>query len=150
MATKLDIYLAKRDAMAALVKENKLQVSDLAVFQELIYRIGVLQTFLTFTRTAPTTKDPQALAFHFQLVFEFARQLSNERKFGPKTDENGTKTRETARISFEKVIMEGTKSFSSFKAASDDHYQKTVSQYISNILTVWIQYRNTYINIKED
>ena len=70
-----------------------------------------------------------------------------ERKFGPRTDAEGLKKRETASMSFEKVVQDGRKRFSSFKPTSQDQYKSTIGNYILTLLPVWMQYRNTYINV---
>lgn len=88
----------------------------------------------------------QAMGFHFQLVDAYVRFTLNERKFGPKTDAEGQKKRETALQSFTQVAQDGRKRFSSFSASTQEQYKTCINNYIKTILPVWMQYRNTYIN----
>ena len=115
--------------------------------QELNYRICVLETFQSFCKSAPITLDTKVMGYHFQMVDAYVRFTLNERRFGLKADAEGQKRRETALSSFEHVVQDGRKRFSSFKAGTQEQYKTSISQYIHTILPVWMQYRNTYINL---
>lgn len=116
------------------------------IMQELNYRICVLETFESLCKSAPVTMDTKAMGFHFQLVDAYVRFTLNERKFGPKTDAEGQKKRETALQSFTQVAQDGRKRFSSFSTSTQEQYKTCINNYIKTILPVWMQYRNTYIN----
>ena len=115
--------------------------------QEVNYRICVLETFESLSKSAPITTDPKVMGYHYQLVDGYVKFVLTERKFGPRTDAEGMKKRETAAMSFEKVVQDGRKRFSSFKPTSQDQYKSTIGNYILTLLPVWMQYRNTYINV---
>ena len=87
------------------------------------------------------------MGLHFQVVDAYVRFTLNERKLGPKTDAEGQKKRETAYLSFEQVAADGRKRFSSFSASTKDQYKNSINNYIRTILPMWVQYRNTYINL---
>lgn len=147
MATILDQYREKQNNIRAQIAANSLPPEELLIMQELNYRICVLETFQSFCKSAPVTTDTRVMGYHFQLVDAYVRFMLNERKFGPKADAEGQKKRETAYISFDRVVQDGRKRFSSFKAGNQEQYKSTISTYINTILPVWMQYRNTYINI---
>ena len=87
------------------------------------------------------------MGYHFQLVDAYIRFILNERRFGSKADADGQKKRETALTSFEQVVQDGKKRFTSFTATTKEQYKKAISTYINTILPVWMQYRDAYINI---
>lgn len=147
MATILDQYLEKRNTIRSQIAENSLPPEDLLMMQELNYRICVLETFQSFCKAAPITLDTKVMGYHFQMVDAYVRFTLTERRFGPKTDVDGQKRRETALSSFEHVVQDGRKRFSSFKPGTQEQYKTSISQYIHTILPVWMQYRNTYINL---
>lgn len=147
MATILEQYREKQNNIRAQIAANSLPPEELLIMQELNYRICVLETFQSFCKSAPVTTDTRVMGYHFQLVDAYVRFVLNERKFGPKADAEGQKKRETAYISFDRVVQDGRKRFSSFKAGNQKQYKNTISTYINTILPVWMQYRNTYINI---
>lgn len=91
---------------------------------ELNYRICVLETFQTFCKSAPVTMDTKAMGYHFQMVNAYVKFVLNERRFGPKTDADGQKKRETALASFERVVQDGKKRFTSFSAGTNEQYKK--------------------------
>ncbi len=147
MATILDQYRKKQNQIRSKIAENSLLPEELLVMQELNYRICVLETFQSFCKSAPVTTDVKVMGYHFQLVDAYVRFVLNERRFGPKTDADGQKKRETALVSFEWVVQDGKKRFTSFSVGTNEQYKRCISQYVNTILPVWMQYRNTYINL---
>lgn len=147
MATILDQYREKQNVIRSQIAENSLPLEELLRMQELNYRICVLETFQAFCKSAPVTLDTKVMGYHFQMVDAYVRYVISERRFGPKTDADGQKKRETALVSFERVVQDGKKRFSSFTAGTQEQYKTTISSYINTILPVWMQYRNTYINL---
>lgn len=147
MATVLDQYRERQKQIRSKIAEDSLLPEDLLVMQELNYRICVLETFQSFCKSAPVTTEVKVISYHFQLVDAYVRFVLNERRFGPKTDADGQKKRETALVSFERVVQDGKKRFTSFSATTNEQYKNCISQYVNTILPVWMQYRNTYINL---
>lgn len=147
MATLLDQYREKQNRFRSQIAENSLPLEDLLVMQELNYRICVLETFQSFCKSAPITMDTKVMGYHFQMVDAYVRFILNERKFGLKADAEGQKRRETAKESLERVVQDGRKRFTSFSAGTQEQYKKSISSFSNAILPVWMQYRNTYVNI---
>ncbi len=147
MATILDQYRERQNEIRSKAAENSLMLEELLTMQELNYRVCVLETFQTFCKSAPITMDTKAMGYHFQMVNAYVNFVLNERRFGPKADADGQKKRETALASFERVVQDGKKRFTSFSAGTNEQYKKSISQYVNTILPVWMQYRNTYINL---
>lgn len=147
MATILEQYRDQQNTIRAQLCAGSLSPGDLLVMQELNYRICILETFEGFCKAAPITLDTRAMGLHFQVVEAYVRFTLTERKFGPRTDAEGQKRRETAYHSFEQVAVDGRKRFSSFNATTQDQYKTCINNYIKTILPMWLQYRNTYINL---
>ena len=55
--------------------------------------------------------------------------------------------RETACASLEKVIKDGLNRFNQFEPKKPEEYKAKIMDLINPILTVWVQFRNTYIKI---
>ena len=146
MATILEQYRKRQAEMREQIAENSLPLDQILVMQELNYRICVLETFEGLCRSAPITLDTRSMGFHFQLVDAYVRFTLNERRFGPKTDAEGQKKRETALQSFTQVVQDGRKRFSSFNAATQEQYKACINNYIKTILPLWMQYRKTFIS----
>ena len=126
MATILDNYRNLQNNYRSQIAANSLPLEDNLKMQEV---------------------NPKVMGYHYQLVDGYVKFVLTERKFGPKTDAEGMKKRETAAASFEKVVQDGRKRFSSFKPTSQDQYKSTIGNYILTLLPVWMQYRNTYITV---
>ena len=77
----------------------------------------------------------------------YIKMLSGERQVGSKTDEDGKKKRAAAKETIDRVMNDGVRRFGSFNPTTDELYKKTISEFINEYISVWIQYRNTYINI---
>ena len=147
MATVLEQYLEQQNIIRSQIAENSLPLDELIKMQEINYRICVIETFQSFCKSAPITTDINVLGYHFQMVDAYIRFILKERRFGPKTDADGAKKRETALISFEQVVQDGKKRFTSFTVTTSEQYKKIIRSYINTILPVWVQCRETYINI---
>lgn len=147
MATILERYQEKQKVIRSQIAENSLPLQELLDMQELNYRICVLETFQSFCKSAPITMDTKVMGYHFQMVDAYVHFILTERRFGPKTDTEGQKKRETAQTSFEQVVKDARKRFESFSAGTQEQYQRSISHYVNTVLPVWVQYRNTYINV---
>ena len=104
---------------------------------------------MAFSKSAPMGMKGDALSYHYQLVDAYVKSVLSERQFGAKTDADGKKRREAAHQSLEKVVESGRKQFSSFSPSKPEQYSQAVSKYINALLPVWMQYRDTYINLQE-
>ncbi len=147
MATMLEQYRHCQGVFKEQLAVGCLPPEDILLMQELSYRICVLESFEVLCKSAPVTMDTGAMGYHYQLASAYISLILNERKFGHKVDEAGAKKREAAHQVLEQVVLDGRKRFSSFKATSQDQYKNNINNYILTVLPVWIQYRNTYINL---
>ena len=145
--TLLEQYNAKLGEMNDKIRAGQLPPEEMLVYQELVYRIAVLNTCTAFCAGAPVTMETAKLCCHYQVVAMYIKMLSCERQVGSKTDEDGKKKRGAAKETIDRVMNDGVRRFGSFNPKTDDLYKKTVSEFINAYISVWIQYRNTYINI---
>ena len=89
------------------------------------------------------------LAGHYQLLDAYIQCLTKERRLGQPADQNLKAKRQTAAATFTKVVQDCRKRFSSFTPVDQNQYRKDVSSLINTVLPVWLQLRNTYINISK-
>lgn len=146
--SKLNDYMELRDNFRKKIEEGNFEPKEMLVFQELNYRIEVLETFQCFCKTAPVTADAGIIGYHHQLVLAFVKKIVTERQLGERSDQEGTKRRETAQNSLQSVVDDCSKRFSAFRAESEGQYQKALGAFINTILPVWLQYRTSYVDIK--
>lgn len=147
MATWLSEYKKLKDDMEKQLSAGKASLEHLLLYQELLYRIEVLEACQTLCKTAPITTDLQAMSGHYKLVDAYICCMAKERRFGQPADDNLKAKRKTAAEALEKTVADCRKRFSSFAPAAPEHYGKSISALISTVLPVWLQLRNTYINI---
>ena len=147
MATVLEKYCKQRENMNAEIAQGNFTVEKLLVYQELLYRINVLETCMNFCKTAPVTPDLRALTDHYQLLDAFIQCMLLERRLGPAGDESVKKQRETGFANLENVVATFRKQFASFMATAPDSYRNTISSMVTTILPAWLAYRNTYVNV---
>lgn len=143
----IDVYKNKQIEFQKKIETKDMKLDMLPVLQELNYRIFVFETIQAFCRTSPITLDKKALLYHFQLISGSLRSLLGERKFGPQPSEELKLKRETSASSLEKVIFDGLDRFKAFAPNEPIDYKNNVSKLVNSVLNVWIQYRNTYVNI---
>lgn len=147
MATLLDNYVQRLDNFNSMIAKNELPLDWMLILQEVKYRICVFETMRNFCQTAPVTMEAKFMGYHYQMVDAYIHFIETERKFGPKVDENGQKKRETASNSLARVITDQKKRFSNYHPANQDQYKRDITNMINTVLSVWVQYRDTYINV---
>ena len=147
MATVLEKCYVKRDKMATEIAQGTLPVEQLLAFQEVLYRINVLETCMNFCKTAPVTPDLHALTLHYQMLDAFIQCLLMERRLGPAGDDSVKKKRETGYGNLENVVATFRKQFVSFVPTAPDAYRNAIHSMVSTILPAWVAYRNTYVNL---
>ena len=119
--------------------------------QELLYRIGVLETCQLFVKSAPRSADTKELYWHYKMVDAYFQSLAHERRYGIEVDENTKKQRETVHDNLLQVILDYQKRFNSFAPGTDTScYRKTITNVTQTVLPAWIQYRQTYIEIMKE
>ena len=151
MATSLEnYYKLKYDFDSGL--QTKMPGADQVwLHLELLYRIEVLEACLVFCKTAPRSAESKDLVWHYQSVDAYFEILTLERRNGAGADEHIAKQRETARDSLLRVIQDYRKRFASFTSMGDaELYHKTITNVIQTVVPVWMQYRQTYIEIKKE
>lgn len=143
----LDIYLEKQEEFKSQIKANSLPPDSLIVVQELNYRIDVLETCKALFKAAPVATDLKVLGYHYQLSEVIIRGLLTEHQIGAKVDETGKQKRETAHSALDRVIQDGRKRFNGYRVSTQEQYAKDFGAFINAVLSLWIQYRNTYVKI---
>lgn len=145
MATLLEEYNRKKVSVFDQILHGSFPVDQLLQYQELLYRIDVLESSLAFCRTAPTSDDHRIIGYHYRILDGFLTCIIQERQLGPVADEKLKKQRETAQSNLQTVISTFRKRFQSFAPTHQDAYRNEVQKMINTILPAWISYRNTYV-----
>lgn len=146
--TIMQLYTELYEEYQRQVEETEFPLKKLLEYQELKYRIFVIDTFRSFERIIPLTDDKKEIQRHYYVVSKFIRSLLTEHKYGTKTDEAGMKVRETAERALLKVVSDGERRFKSL-AIQFQQYYKSIYDYFQTVLIVWTQYRESYIKIEE-
>ena len=113
MATTLDMYYQNKQQLNAIIAEHKLTMDQLFGYQELLYRISILESCMNFVKTAPVTADVSAMSYHYKIVDALFTCLLQERQFGIPADEKLKKQRATALGNLQTVITSFRKQFQS-------------------------------------
>jgi len=135
-------------AFADLTKlDSPMSIDAAWVYQELLYRMDILQVCQMFATTAPVGNDLQTMFTHYQMVDIYFENLSNERRNGLVVSDTEQARRHTAHQSLCQVVADYRRRFGSFQPKDPEQYKKEIGKVISTFLPVWIQMRNTYVNI---
>lgn len=145
MATTLEQYYQTKQQLNAKMAEGKFTNDQLLGYQELMYRISVLESCMMFLKTAPVSTDTSVLGFHYKVVDALFTCMLQERQFGLPADEKVKKQRATALENLHMVINSFHRPFQSFAPNTPEVYRETISKMITTVLPVWLQYRYTYI-----
>ena len=150
MASYLEECANRKISLAPLVKAGKMTFQDTMVYQELLYRIQVLETCQLLCKTAPVTTDTRELVCHYQLVDAVLFCAGKEHAFGAPVQEKGKAQRKAAGENLAKIVADCRKRFSSFQAKSPEQYRQSISAMVGTVLVAWVQLRNTYVPIGEE
>ncbi|MBQ7768082.1 MAG: hypothetical protein IJ403_04290 [Oscillospiraceae bacterium] len=145
MATTLEQYNQMKQQLTAKIADGTMTVDQLLGYQELLYRISVLESCMNFVKTAPVTNDMKVMSYHYQVVEALFTCLLQERQFGIPADDVVRKQRATALENLQTVVNSFRKQFQSFKPAAPEAYRAAVTKMVNTILPAWLQYRFTYI-----
>lgn len=151
MATILETYWNIKVNMDSEMKSAKPGSSQVWLYQELLYRIEVLQVCQLFQRSAPESADPKVLAPHYQMLNAYIENLTLERRCGANSGEEAQKIRDTAHGNLRRVVEDYRKRLGSFAPGNDaGRYYKEITSVIQTVLPAWIQYRQAYIDIRKE
>lgn len=151
MATLLENYYIYKNNFDVGTKAAVPGPEQVLQQQELLYRIDVLETCFLFAKTAPRSVDAKDLLWHYQMMDAYFQNLTAERRCVCSADGDTQKQRQTAHGNLLLVVQDYRKHFGSFTPGADpDCYRKTISSVVQAILPVWIQYRQTYIDITRE
>ena len=145
MATTLEQYNLMKQQLSAKITDGTMTGDQLLGYQELLYRISVLESCMNFVKTAPVTNDMKVMSFHYQVVEALFTCLIQERQFGVPANDTLKKQRDTALSNLQTVVNSFRKQFQSFKPATPEAYRAAVTKMVNTILPAWLQYRFTYI-----
>lgn len=145
MATTLEQYYQTKQQLNAKMANGSFTIDQLLGYQELMYRISILESCMTFVKTAPVTADLKAMCFHYQVVDALFTCMLQERQFGIPADEKLKKQRATALSNLTTVLTSFRKQFQNFAPATPEAYKENITKMINAVLPAWLQYRYTYI-----
>ena len=149
MATVLENYYGFRQQLLQRMSQQQITAGDLWLYGEVLYRIGVLETCQMYLRSAPITNEMSFLVGHYQMLDAYVQCLARERRYGPNRGSDTQKEREAAQNNLERVIQDYRKRFSGFHPASPEAYRKEIGRVVTTFLPAWLQYRNTFVFVKQ-
>jgi len=117
-------------------------------FQELLYRIEVLEVFKKLAAAAPVSDDINVLVQHYKVVNAYVENIKQERDFPAAPNADMQKQRETALASLCSVIEDYRKRYASYIPQGAEQYQKDIGRTVGTVLPAWLQYRNTINEIR--
>lgn len=143
--TVLDQYLKQRFA----IEDANLQPTsgELFMYQELLYRIYILESLKFLTNSAPLSVKVRELARHYGAIDALLSHLLSERRYRASPDADIQKARETAQLSLSSVVSAFRKGFSAYAPKDEAQYKRDISAAVNTILPAWIQYRDTMLPI---
>lgn len=150
MATVLENYYSIRAQVDKRIVQGGAPADAVWWYGEVVYRIGVLETFQMFCRTAPTTMESKVLQGHYQMLDAYVQSIALERRYGPNRGPDTQKEREAAQTNLGRVIQDYRKRFSSFAPAAPESYGFEVSRVVNTLLPAWLQFRNTFVPLKKE
>lgn len=145
----LDVYQRRQKELEHSIKQAGATVSGMWMFQELLYRIDVLQALQMFSAVAPVGNNLKAMLTHYQMLDGYINTLVYDRQYGIQPNKDLVMHREAAHMNLCRVIEDYRKRFSSFTPGEPGQYKREIEKSIITVLPAWIQYREVYVSIKQ-
>ena len=145
--TALEFY---REILAELEKQalsRSLNPEEHWLYQELAYRSGVLCAFRFLAATAPKTTVLEEVIPHYQAMDALVSHLLQERRFADAADPKEQAARETSYRSLSMLQRDYRRRFSSYHITGEEQYHKDATKTIDSLVHLWVQYRNTMMQI---
>lgn len=127
--------------------DGTLAVNYLLDYQEVAYRVCVLETLKTFSESVPDAEDEKVINYYGKALAAFLKGLADDHKFAPKANQETLKKRETAAKALCSVCDDVGKKIVAYKPSDRKEYQKDIAKMIKPVTIVWAQYRNTLVAI---
>jgi len=146
--TLYEKYIAVKQNFLEKHKETMTSPAELWNYQELLYRIEVFEFLRLYRNAAPLSSEMKILGNHYMILDAYMENLKIERTLPAASNPDKQKQRETAFASFNSVIDDYRKRYSSYSPQSPEQYHKDIGATIGTVLPAWVQYRNTINEIK--
>lgn len=148
MITPLEFYQIEASRLRTAMKEDgQLNSQECWLYQELQYRISVMQSLLGFCLAAPVTTSQAEIEQHWGQLRAYLTYLSFERKYKADAVQKIQNDRETAHSSLIKVIKDQMETTMALQVHLPDDYKKQITIVIGTVTPVWVQYRNSFLEI---
>lgn len=147
MSSILKNYTEKRDKVSSELDEY-FSKDNFVLLQELDYRISVFRSLQALFKGACMMSAENYIG-HLKMLDGYVSYLPKERNYAS-PDNRIQERRSTALKNLNSVIADFRKRFSQYDYENSEKYARDAHCVISNIISVWIAYRNTYIEIKEN
>lgn len=148
MSTRLHDYQTMCCALEQRLENGDLPLEQALQYQELLYRIEVLNTCRILCRTAPVTMDISAMVRHYQAADAYIQCISEERRSGAPADEKQAARCETASGALSRTLEDWRKRFATFQPTNPEQYRQAIGAYINTVLSVWLQLRGAYTTLE--
>ena len=152
MATWLEDYRAVKMKLDPLAEQGNLSIAQIIEYQELTYRIEVLETCQLLCKTAPLTTDMAMIVDHYRIVDAYMQCIGRERLLGKPADDKLMTIRKTTGEVYSKILIDSRRRFANFQATNLESYKSNICTFIGTLLPAWLQMRNSYtqLNSKEN
>lgn len=147
MATLLEKYQNMKSDLMAESEKRLLNETEQLQFQEIVYRVSVLETLMRYTTNMPVTTDKNVLVMHFRPLNALVRSLPYERRFGLPGDQKVEAQRTTATTSLMEAMESYLSFFQGYQPGDDTQYREDIKSMINALIPIWLQFRSSYVQI---
>lgn len=144
--TVLEYYSTMRQSIEAAA----LTPDTLWQYQEVLYRVSVIETCQALHKTAPLSEDRKVLLPHYQMLTAYFQFMLTERRFGLSTETDIRRHQDTAYANLQRIIEDHRGRFQHYSVQSAGQYLKDIGNAICTVLPAWMQYRNSLIKIEHE
>lgn len=141
-------YCTQKEQLEQLVNQKvELDVQQMLMYQELNYRIQILESLAFLLNSAPRTDDNKKMRRHYMMVDAFLQHMMRERKYKKPALPDLQDALEVARESLQQIYDDFKARFASYEATTAKKYKQDVMNFVISVLMAWIVYRDMFLPI---
>lgn len=127
--------------------EDALSIGETIEYQEIAYRLYVLDVMKRLTDAIPKTQEPSEHTAHYQLMIRFLHGLVDEQDVISPSPQTAETERECAKMMLINVFTDGVCRMQENTFPKPSGYQLAAQNLLQTITVAWLGYRETIVSV---
>ena len=127
--------------------EDVLSIGEAIEYQEIAYRLYVLDVMKRLADAIPKTQEPSEHTAHYQLMIRFLHGLVDEQDVMSPSPQTASDERECAKMMLINVFTDGVCRMQENTFSEPSGYQLAAQSLLQTTTVAWLGYRETIVSV---